>query len=105
MTEAPKRSSVRKYLRLIEGGALVGIFIAGWIAPGLLEWWVNPEIPGLLYTCHEAVRWASYKTMLMQAIGAGSMAILFVVAGIVLGSRRRRAGAQDEGGGTPPRAT
>jgi hypothetical protein len=87
---------VKTTLIFVLAGALLGIAIASWIVPPALAWYTTPgglprgaEMQAVVQIS-EVIRYSMSRLIRGQLIGAGSGAVLGLVAGMVLDVRRRR---------------
>jgi hypothetical protein len=86
-------------------GALAGVVAASYIVPPALSWYTEPGgLPGgaqvqALVNIPAVIQYATSKLLRGQMIGAGLGAIVGLVLGIMLASRRRRSMAADRAAG------
>ena len=81
-------------------GALIGVAAASFIVPPMLSWYNEAGYlsqggqPAAMVNLPEVVKYSTSRLIRGQAIGGAIGAVLFMVLGLLLGSRgRRRASA------------
>ena len=74
------------------GGAILGIALTTWLAPGMIAWYFNPPVETGGCSCTAPIAWALRRLQTAQLWGIGVGGILgLVVYGVV---QRRRARKQ-----------
>jgi hypothetical protein len=75
------------------GGAIIGIALATWLAPGLIAWYFNPPVETGGFSCTTPIQWALRRLQAAQLWGVGVGGVLgLALYGIVRG----RHGKQQE---------
>jgi hypothetical protein len=96
--------AVKKLLIFALVGALLGDLAAILIAPTVLAWYATPAGGGqALCDCVLIVRGTTRDFIRSQAIGAGSGAVIFLLAGIIFWRVRAKRAAAAPPAGAPTR--
>jgi hypothetical protein len=70
------------------GGALIGLVLTTWLAPGMIAWYFNPPVEMGGFSCTAPIAWALKRLQWAQLWGVVVGAVLgLVVYGVV---QRRR---------------
>ena len=81
------------------GGALLGIALTTWLAPGMISWYFTPPVETGGMSCAAPIAWALRRLQAAQLWGVGVGGVLgLVVYGV---AQRRRARRQDPGESLP----
>ena len=84
-------SLLRTVITLMLAGALLGGFIAGWMAPKYLEWnTTSPYATTTQCDLPQVVRQVAHDLQRAELIGAGVGAGVGLILGVVLGARGRK---------------
>ena len=75
------------------GGALLGIALTTWLAPGAIAWYFNPPVETGGFTCTAAIAWALRRLQTAQLWGIGVGGVLGLV---VYGFVQRRGNEKQE---------
>jgi hypothetical protein len=79
---------MKRALSFALGGALLGIALTTWLAPGMIAWYFNPPVETGGFSCNAAIAWALRRLQSAQLWGIGVGGVLgLVVYGFV---QRRR---------------
>jgi hypothetical protein len=73
------------------GGALLGIALTTWLAPGLISWYFNPPVEMGGFSCTAPIAWALRRLQSAQLWGIGVGGVLgLVMYGLVQMRRNSR---------------
>ena len=79
---------MKRALSFALGGALLGIALTTWLAPGLIAWYFNPPVEMGGFSCTVPIAWALKRLQWAQLWGVVGGGVLgLVVYGVV---QRRR---------------
>jgi hypothetical protein len=101
---------MKRALYFALGGALIGIALTTWLAPGLIAWYFNPPVETGGFSCTAAIGWALRRLQSAQLWGIGVGGVLgLVVYGVVQRGRHKKQEAlssvpDDRKNDQPPRA-
>jgi hypothetical protein len=95
------KEPMKKYLILLAVGALAGMAMGAWLGPGLIGWWFAPPVQNRVLTCDREVSWALQSLVKVLTASAVGFAVLFAVAGGIIGLALRNRAAR-KAAATPP---
>jgi hypothetical protein len=75
------------------GGALVGIALTTWLAPGMIAWYFNPPVETGGFSCSAPIAWALRRLQAAQLWGIGVGGVLGLVVYGFIQRRRNKAPA------------
>ena len=98
---------MKRALYFALGGALIGIALTTWLAPGMIAWYFNPPVETGGFSCTAAITWALRRLQSAQLWGIGVGGVLgLAVYGIVQRRRHKQPEAlssvPDGGKNDPP---
>jgi hypothetical protein len=76
------------------GGALIGIALTTWLAPGMITWYFKPPVETSGFSCTAPIQWALGRLQKVQLWGVVVGGILGLVIYGVVQARSRRTQAQ-----------
>jgi hypothetical protein len=76
------------------GGALIGIALTTWLAPGLITWYFKPPVEMGGFSCTAPIQWALRRLQRVQLWGVVVGGVLGLVMYGVVQMRHRRKQAQ-----------
>jgi hypothetical protein len=76
------------------GGALIGIALATWLAPGMIAWYFNPPVEMGGFSCTAPIQWALRRLQAAQLWGVAVGGVLGLVMYGVVQVRQHRKPAQ-----------
>jgi hypothetical protein len=75
---------MKRALYFALGGALIGIALTTWLAPGMITWYFSPPVEAGGFSCTAAITWALRRLQAAQLWGIGVGGVLgLVVFGVV----------------------
>jgi hypothetical protein len=101
---------MKRALYFALGGAILGIAMVTWLAPGMISWYFNPPVETGGCSCKDAITWALWRLQSAQLWGIGVGGVLgLIVYGFVQRKRHKQPetlSSMPEGGRSdqPPRA-
>ena len=82
---------MKRALYFALGGALLGIALATWLAPGMISWYFNPPVETGGFSCNTAISWALRRLQSAQLWGIGVGGVLgLVVYGLAQRKRHKQ---------------
>jgi hypothetical protein len=81
---------MKRVLSFALGGALTGIVLTTWLAPGMIAWYFNPPVETGGFSCTAAITWALRRLQSAQLWGIGvGGALGLIVYGFVQKRRHK----------------
>lgn len=84
---------MKRALYFALGGALLGIALSTWLAPGIIAWYFKPPVETAGLSCTAAIAWALRRLQSAQLWGIGVGGVLGLV---VYGFVQRRQNKKQE---------
>jgi hypothetical protein len=82
---------MKRALYFALGGALLGIALTTWLAPGMISWYFNPPVETGGFSCNAAISWALRRLQSAQLWGIGVGGVLgLIVYGFVQRKRNKQ---------------
>ena len=83
------------------GGAIIGIALATWLAPGMIAWYFNPPVEMGGFSCTAPIQWALRRLQAAQLWGVGVGGVLGLILFGIIQARRRKTQAPPSNHPTP----
>jgi hypothetical protein len=97
---------LRKWVMIALVGAVCGNVVTLLIAPAAIGWYVSSADASAMCNCLSIARTTASRMIEAQGIGSGIGALVFLIAGFILGrARRRRRQAAQVASAPPPVAS
>ena len=76
------------------GGAIIGIALTTWLAPGMITWYFKPPVEMGSFSCTAPIQWALGQLQKVQLWGVVVGGVLGLVIYGIVQARNRRTQAQ-----------
>jgi hypothetical protein len=81
---------MKRALYFALGGALIGIALTTWLAPGMITWYFSPPVE-TGFSCNDPINWALRRLQTAQLWGIGVGGVLgLIVYGFVHRKRNKQ---------------
>ncbi len=94
-----------KWLLVALLGAVSGDVVSMLIAPAIIGWYNSTVDPSALCNCLSTARATARHMIEAQGIGSGTGALIFLIAGFIFASGRRKKLRAQQAAATPPAPT